>query len=74
MELSKQQNGNGFTPVSHLPKEQKTTQVHPIVEKYIEKRRDNAEEQAQKEEDGTTHAKQTKSNWDELISYRYAIF
>jgi hypothetical protein len=73
MELSKQQD-HGAIAVNHLPKEQKTTQVHPIVEKYIEKRRDKAEEQAQKEEDGTTHAKQTKSNWDELISYRYAIF
>ena len=74
MELSKQENVNGFTSVSRLPKEQKNAQTNPIVEKYIEKRKDKAEEQTQKEEDETTHAKQTKSNWDELISYRYAIF
>lgn len=73
MELSKQQD-HGATAVNHLPKEQKITQANPIVENYIEKRRDKAEEQAQKEEDGITQAKQTKSNWDELTSYRYAIF
>ena len=73
MELSKQQD-HGTAIVGHLPKEQKTTQANPIVEKYIEKRKDKAEEQTQKEEDEITHAKQTKSNWDELISYRYAIF
>lgn len=73
MELSKQQD-HGVTAVNHLPKEQKTTQVHPIVEQYTEKRRDKAEEQVQKEDEKIIHAKQTKSNWDELISYRYAIF
>ena len=73
MELSKQQD-YGTTTVNHLPKEQKSTQSNPIVEQYIEKRRDKAEEQAQKEDEEITHAKQTKSNWDELISYRYAFF
>ncbi|KQB99045.1 hypothetical protein [Pedobacter sp. Hv1] len=73
MELSKQQDG-GTASVAHLPKEQKTNQANLIVEQYVEKRRDKAEEQAQKEEEEITQAKQTKSNWDELISYRYAIF
>lgn len=72
MELSKQQ-VNDATVIDHLQKDQKTLQANSILEKYIENRKEKAEEQLQ-EEDETAHAKQTRSNWDELISYRYAIF
>lgn len=45
----------------------------PVVEKYIEKRKDKADKQTDDEVNGITHAKQTKSDWDEWVSYRYAI-
>ncbi len=73
MELSKQQGLNGATVVEHLQKDQKSTQVNSIVDKYIENRKEKNEEQLL-QEDELAHAKQTRSNWDELISYRYAIF
>lgn len=52
---------------------QKRTHSTPVVEKYIEKRKDKADKQTEDEVNGITHAKQTKSDWDEWVSYRYAI-
>jgi len=51
----------------------KSAHATPVVEKYIEKRKDKAEKQTDDEANGITHAKQTKSDWDEWVSYRYAI-
>ena len=45
----------------------------PVVEKYIEERKDKADKQTDDEANGITYAKQTKSDWDEWVSYRYAI-
>ena len=44
-----------------------------INKKYIEERKDKADKQTDDEANGITYAKQTKSDWDELVSYRYAI-
>ncbi|MEE1943721.1 hypothetical protein VRU48_01290 [Pedobacter sp. KR3-3] len=50
--------------------EPQSAHATPVVEKYVEKRKDKAEEQSQKEQET---ASQTKTVWDEWVSYRYAI-
>lgn len=57
-------------PVAHEPQSAHAT---PVVEKYVENRKDKAEEQVQQEQDGLSHAAQTRTVWDEWVSYRYAI-
>lgn len=54
--------------------EPKSAHATPVTEKYVEKRKNKAEKQTEAEHDGITHAKQTKSVWDEWESYKYAIF
>ncbi|WP_199139097.1 hypothetical protein [Pedobacter sp. ASV12] len=55
---------------SKVAQEPQSAHATPVVEKYVEKRKDKAEEQSQKEQE---NAPQTKTVWDEWVSYRYAI-
>ncbi len=55
---------------SKVTQEPQSAHATPVAEKYVEKRKDKAEEQSQKEQD---KAPQTKTVWDEWVSYRYAI-
>ena len=57
-------------PIAHEPQSAHAT---PVVEKYVENRKDKAEEQMQQEHDGLSNAAQTRTVWDEWVSYRYAI-
>lgn len=56
-----------------VAQEPQSAHATPVVEKYVEKRKDKAEEQTQKEQSETSPVAQTKSVWDEWVSYRYAI-
>lgn len=56
--------------LSQVTQEPQSAHATPVAEKYVEKRKDKAEEQSQKEQENTP---QTKMVWDEWVSYRYAI-
>lgn len=57
----------------HVAHEPQSAHATPVVEKYVENRKDKAEEQVQQEQDGLSNAPQTRTVWDEWVSYRYAI-
>ena len=56
-----------------LAQEPQSAHATPVVEKYVEERKDKAEEQTQKEQSETNAVPQTRKVWDEWVSYRYAI-
>lgn len=58
---------------NHVALEPQSAHATPVVEKYVENRKDKAEEQVQQEHDGLSNAGQTRAVWDEWVSYRYAI-
>jgi cobalamin biosynthesis protein CbiG len=71
--LSKKSEKESATLSNQVAQEPQSAHATPVVEKYVEKRKDKAEEQAQKEQSETNAVPQTKSVWDEWVSYRYAI-
>lgn len=45
-----------------------------IAQRYVNERKEKAEKQKQDEKNGISKVKLSEQNWDEMKSYRYAIF
>ena len=45
-----------------------------IAQSYVNQRKEKAEKQRQDEKNGISNAKLSEQKWDEMKSYRYAIF
>ncbi|MFN0256458.1 hypothetical protein [Pedobacter ureilyticus] len=45
-----------------------------VVKNYVDQRKEKAEKQKQDERNGISNAKLSEQKWDEMKSYRYAIF
>jgi len=45
-----------------------------VVKNYVDQRKEKAEKQRQDEKNGISHAKFSEQKWDEMQSYKYAIF
>lgn len=71
--LSKKSEKEAIDLTHQVAEEPQSAHATPVVEKYVEKRKDKAEKQTQKEQSETASVPQTKSVWDEWVSYRYAI-
>ncbi|MNJ92864.1 hypothetical protein D3C87_105380 [compost metagenome] len=44
------------------------------VKSYVDQRKEKAEKQKQNEKNGISNAKLSERKWDEMQSYKYAIF
>ena len=44
------------------------------VKSYVDQRKEKADKQRQDERNGISNAKLSEQKWDEMKSYRYAIF
>lgn len=49
-------------------------ETNEAVKHYINQRKEKAEQQAKDEKNGISKSKLSKREWDEMTSYKYAIF
>ncbi|MDQ8003971.1 MAG: hypothetical protein REI64_04160 [Pedobacter sp.] len=50
------------------------TYTTDVAQSYANQRKEKAEKQKQDEKNGISNAKLSEQKWDEMKSYRYAIF
>ncbi|MGE6220524.1 hypothetical protein [Nubsella zeaxanthinifaciens] len=45
-----------------------------VAKNYVDQRKEKAQKQAHDEKNGISKAKLAEQKWDEMVSYKYAIF